>query len=344
MSKRLSKLAAAMLIYAGFAVYLYHPHFKGFDTPRLRDLFVVQVSLASLGCFVLSRRWVASFCGSLFAGAIYGFGPYMLGLAKFHATAGLLAAGVPWLFCPAAFGPKAKWRWLSRPRRKASYGLVALPFLVILAFFYISVQCRLFAIPTQAKLHLDDLASLLAPLVMAKRGITVVGFYHIPIASLIMGFSILLASRRFGIMTILVLGTILASCHSSFNVSPIIWLAIPVLCCSILIGAGMQGLASAGPADRGWILLPAVISAALAIVTLLLATKYFQIFLGLGAKYARLFVEAAKMYILSTIAVGIIFFMTRAKLRLHWLRWLVLCSATAVDVFLGARFIVDRIF
>ena len=261
----------------------------------------------------------------------------MLGLAKFHATAGLLAASVPWLFCPAAFCPKAKWQWLSRP-------LATLPFLVILAFFHISVQCRLFAIPTQAKLHLDDLAGLLAPLVMAKRGIRIVGFYHIPIASLIMGFLILLASRRLGIIIILVLGTILASCRSFLNVSPIIWLAVPVLCCSILIGAGMQGLVSVGWADRGWTLLPAVVSAALAILTLLLATKYFQMFLGLGAKYARLLVEAAKIYILGAIAVGIIFFMARAKLRLHWLRWLVLCSTTAGDVFLGARFIVDRIF
>jgi len=122
------------------------------------------------------------------------------------------------------------------------------------------------------------------------------------------------------------------------------WLAIPVLCCSILIGAGMQGLAWAGWADRGWILLPMAAMAALAIVTLLLATKYFQIFLGLGAKYGRLLVDAAKIYILGAVAVTIIFFMARAKLRLHWLRWVILCSATAIDVFWGARFIVDKIF
>ena len=106
----------------------------------------------------------------------------------------------------------------------------------------------------------------------------------------------------------------------------------------------MQGLVSAGWADRGWTLLPAVVSAALAIVTLLLATKYFQIFLGLGAKYARLFVEAAKMYILGAIAVGIIFFMARAKLRLRWLRQVLLCSSMAVDIFLGGQFVIDKIF
>lgn len=335
----LIRFAAAALLYTGFAAYLYQPYFKGFNALRLQDLFVINVCLASLGCFVLSRRWVASLCGSLFAGALYGFGLYTLGLAKFHATAGLLAASVPWLFCPAAFGPRGRWQWLNWP-------LTALPFLTIPLFFELSTHYSFFPLSINAKLRLADLASFIAPLVIAKRNIntTLVGFYHIPIASLVMGFSMLLKARRFGIIIIFAAGMILAFCGPFFDVSPIMWLAIPVLCCSILIGAGMQGLAWAGWADRGWILLPVAAMATLAIVILLLAARYFQFFLGLGDKYARLLVDAAKMYILGAIAVGIIFFMARAKLRLHWLRWLVLCSATAVDVFLGARFIVDKVF
>ena len=339
MSKNLNgllKFAVAAAIYVGFAVYLYHPHFKGFNALQLRDLFVVNVCLASLGCFLLSRRWVSSFWGSFFAGAIYGFGPFALGLAKFHPTAGLLAAAIPWLFCPAAFGPKAKWRWLSWP-------LSALPFLAIPLFFEVSAHYRLFAISTQTKLHLDDLAGLLAPLVAAKRSLTLVGFYHIPIASLIMGFSMLLKAKRFGIIVVFTIGTMLAFCDSFFNISPIVWLAFPVICCSVLAGVGMQGFAWAGSADRRWVLLSAAVMAVLAIVTLLLATKYFSVFAGLGTKYAKLLAEAAKMYILGAITVAIIFFMARAKLRLHWLRWLILGSATAADIFLGATFIVDHV-
>ena len=49
------------------------------------------------------------------------------------------------------------------------------------------------------------------------------------------------------------------------------------------------------------------------------------------------------MYIFGAIAVAIIFFMARAKLRIAALRWIILCSAMAVDIFLGARFIVDKI-
>jgi hypothetical protein len=315
---------------------LYQPHFKHFN--RLQYLLVVNVCLASLGCFVLSRRWVSAFWGSFFAGAIYGFGPFALGLANFHPTAGLLAATIPWLFCPAAFGPKARWRWVSWP-------LSALPFLAILLFFQVSIPYRLFAVWTQAKLHLGDLLGLIAPFYLAQRNITAtsVGVYHIPIAALLMGFSMLLAARRLGIITIFALGIVLACCGSFLSVSPVMWLTIPVLCCSILVGAGMQGLASAGFADRRWVLVTAIIMGVLAIVTLLLAIKCYQIFAGLGRGYAKLFMDSAWMYIFGAIAVAIIFFMTRAKLRIAALRWVILCSAMAVDIFLVATFIVDRI-
>jgi len=329
-------LAAAM-IYVAFAVYLYRPYFKNFD--KVQYLLVVNVCLGSLGCYVLSRRWVAGFGESLFAGAIYGFGPFILGLAKFHPTAGLLAAVIPWLFCPAAFGPKTKWRCLRIP-------LAVLPFLAIVLFFQVSTHYRLFPVSTQARLHLADLFGLLAPLIAARQNTTLIGFYHIPIAALIMGFSMLLAARRFSIIMIFAIGTILSFCdafNSFFEVSPVIWLAVPVLCCSVLVGAGMQGLASAGFADRGWVLAAAAIMCTLAIVTLLLATKYFQTFLGMGAGYAKLFTEAGKMYVLGAIVAAIIFFMIRAKLRMRQLRQVVLYAAMAVDIFLGARFIIDKI-
>ncbi len=335
MNKRFSKLAVAAAMYVGFAVYLYWPYFKHFNA--LRYLLLVNVCLASLGCFVLSRRWVSAFTGSFLAGAVYGFGPFVLGLAKFHPTAGLLAAAIPWLFCPAAFGPKAKWRWIAVP-------LSALPFLAIPLFFLLSARFRLFAIPTQARLHLEDLAGLLAPLVIANKNAALFSFYHVPMAPLIVGFCMLLKARRFGIMIIFCLGIVPAFCGSFLGISPIIWLAIPVLCCSVLVGAGTQGLILAGSADRRWILVVAVVIGALSIVTLLLATKYFQVFAGLGAGCAKLFVQTAEMYILAAVAVAIIFFIARAKLRLTAVRQILIASAMAVDIFLGARFIVDKIF
>ncbi len=334
MNKTFGESAAAMVVYIGFAAYLYLPHFKNFNSSQY--LLVVNVFLAGLGCYVLSRRWVSSFWGSLFAGVIYGFGPFMLSLAKFHPTAGLLAASIPWLFCPAAFGPKANWRWLRIP-------LSALPALMIILFFQVSSHYRLFAAPIQAQLHLADLLSLVAPLVAAQQSVTLVGFYHVPIAVLAMGFSMLLAARRFSVLTIFCLGIVLASCQPLLGVSPIIWLSFPALCCSVIIGAGLQGLCSAGFADKKWILVSTAFMAGLSIVTLLLATKFFQMLAGLGDKYAKLFLADAKMYVVGTIALLFIFFITCAKLRIAAIRLIILCSTLAVDIFLAARFIVDRI-
>ena len=345
-NKGLSRFAAAALIYSAFAVYLYQPYFKNFDT--VHYLRVVNVCLASLGCYVLSRRWVAGFPESFFAGAIYGFGPFTLWLAQFHPTVGFLVAGIPWLFCPAVFGPDTKWRWLRVP-------LSVLPFLAIVLFFQASARYGLHPIPIQLKLQSTDLAGLLAPLVAAKRQMTLVGFYHVPIAALIMGFSMLLApleilrtggteqkgrfltglaARRFGIIVILTAGTVLAFCDSSFNVSPIVWLAISVLCCSILVGAGMQGLICAGFADRNWILFTAIVMGTLAIVAL---------FAGLGKDAAQLFTETAKMHILGAIALVVLFLIARSKLRMRLLRQVLLCATMATDVFLGARLVIDQI-
>ncbi len=297
---------------------------------------VMNACFGSLGCYVLSRRWVAGFAGSFFAGAVYGFGPFLLWLVKFHPTAGLLVAAIPWLFCPAAFGPKKTWRFLA-------VLLSTLPFFMVILFFRVSARYGLYPVPIQLKLHLSALAGLLAPLVVAEREVTLVGFYHVPIAALVMGFSMLLAARRFGIIIIFTVGIMLASCRSFLDVSPIIWLAIPILCCSILIGAGIQGLICAGFADRKWILVDVMIMGMLTIVTLLLAIRYSQTFLMLRSGYAGLFVRTAEMYLLGAIVLAILFFLACAKLRWRRLWGGLLYIAIGLDIFLGARFIIDKI-
>ena len=357
MTKKYTRFALAAGLYTVFAVYLYHPYFRGFDSPQLRDLFVANICLASLGCYVLSRRWVAGFAESFFAGAVYGFGPYMLGLVKFHPTCGFLVAAIPWLFCPAVFGPEGKFK----PLRIL---LSLLPFLAIVLFFQISTRFGLDPIPITLKLHAADLAGLLAPLVAAKRSMILIGFYHVPVAALIMGFCMFMAplgflrsggvlhkgrlltavaARRYGIVIVFAVATILAFCDSLLQISPIIFAAISTLCCSVLIGVGMQGLISAGPADKRPVLLAAILLGILAIVTLLFATKYFQVFAGLADGYARLLTVTAKMYILGGSVVAMLFLIVRAKLRIHPVRQVLLYATMALDIFLGARFIVDTI-
>ncbi len=330
-------LILAALIYTALSFQLYHIHFQSFD--RWEWLLPVNVSLAALGCYLLSRRWVSSFVGSVFAGAVYGFGPFMLSLARFHPTAGLLVASIPWLFCPAAFGRNTKWRF-------AAGVSVSVPFILVIVFFQLSTHYGLFAVSTQARLRTDDLLSLLTPLVVAEHdaiGTNIIGFYHVPIAALLMGSAMLLAARRLHILVLMGTGIALSCWRPFFAVSPVIWLAIPALCCSVLIGAGIQGIISAGPADAKWLLAGSLIQTGFAIAALMLAARYFQVFLSLADEYARLFVRTGEMYILGAIAMMILFFLARARLRMAVVRTAVLCSALAVDIYLSATFIVDRL-
>ncbi len=335
------KFIAAVIIYITFAVYLFEPNLRGLS--RWKYLWIANVCVASTGCYILSRRWVAEFAGSFFAGAIYGFGPYMLSLPNFHPTAGFLVASIPWLFCPAAYCFKGRRRWLS-------ILFSTLPFIAIILFFQATTVLRLFVASTQSKLNLNELYSLFAPIVAAKRatiGTNLTGFYHVPLAGLIMGSAMLVSARRYGIMAIIFSSIILVffdSINSRLEISPVIWLSITTLCFSIITGAGFQGLASAGFADRKWILASAITLGVLAIVTLLLAAKCFQVFLSLGDGYARLFVEAAKMYLLGAIVLAICFFMTCGKLRMHPLRETLISIAFALDIFIGAEFIIGKFF
>jgi len=335
MKKGLVNVVAALAVYAGFAFYLFRPYLGKFDT--LDYLFLVNPVLAGVGCFLLSRRWVSGFWESLFSGCLYAFGPFLLGLAQYHPTAGSLAAAIPWLFLPAAFRPKRKGQWLSLP-------LCLLAFVAIVVFFQASAYYRLFPVSIQAKLHLSDLAGLAAPLVTVKRSLNVVGFYHVPLGVLAVGSTMLFNRRRFWVIITFVAGTVLASCDSFLGVSPIVWLSVPFVWCCVAAGLGMQALDSAGAADKGWVLAVAAGMAGLAIVALLLATRYFQVWAGLADDYAKLFVRTAWMFIAGAVAAGIIFFVARAKLRLRWLRLAVLCSAMAADIVSGAAFVVDRIF
>jgi hypothetical protein len=336
----------AAVLFGLFAAYLYRPHFADFKPWQW--LLPVNACLAAAGAYLLSRRWVAGFTGSFLAGTVYGFGPYLLGLGKFHPTAGLLAAAVPWLFLPAAL--------LRRKGGKCTAtALLALPFVAILLFFclftYVLAGHRLLAAPLQTGVRPSSLASLIAPLVFAKRDATLIGLWHIPLAALVLGVVMMWKARRYSILAVLSIGLLLAFSRSFLgagkiawlSVSPLLWLSIPMTWCAVLSGLGLQGLLEAGFSDRKWILTAAVVLGVLAIVALLLATKYFQFIFSLADRYARLFVAGARMYLLGAVATAIVFFMARQKLRAPWLRWAILCIALSVDIILSARYVVDSI-
>lgn len=340
----LSCVAGAAVIYLAFAIYLYRPYVGSFQTWQW--LLPASILAGALGCFVLSRRWVAGFTGSLLAGAVYGFGPYMLGLARYHPTVGLLAAGIPWLFAPAAL-------WGRRRHAFVRATLSLLPFLGVVLFFRVSAlaELRLFAAPIQARPQRVDLVGFIAPLVVVSRSAMLTSLYHVPVVAVVLGVAMMAKAHRYGLLVMALVGLALALGGSYLGpravvwlgVSPILWLSIPMTCLAVLAGLGLQGLLEAGHSDRKWILAALISAGALAVVTLLLAAKYFQVVFGLADGYARLFVEAAKMYLMAALAAGIVFVIARQRLRLQPLRWAVLCAALTFDIFLGARYLVDKI-
>jgi hypothetical protein len=331
MKKAACKFALAVLVYAAFSVYLYQPYFKRFDLEQV--CAILNLPLAGAGCYLLSRRWVGDFTESFFAGLMYGFGPFFLGLGGYHPAAGFLCAVVPWLFLPGGALTKHKGRWLGPV-------LSLIPVLAIILFFRLTAFWHFFAIPMDAKLHPADLKGLIGPLVTAGAQGNLIGFYHVPMGAVLMGISMLVAARRFGIMLLIASGTILAFCDSFFGISPVVWLSLPMVCCSVLTGVGMGGLIRAGFADRNWLLAIAGIMTVLAITAMAGGLGYVRWF---GSE-TGLLLESARMYLLGAITVAILFFIARAGLHNRIAAWLVLSAAMALDVFLGAREIVDAIF
>ncbi|HON92252.1 MAG TPA: hypothetical protein PK373_03325 [Sedimentisphaerales bacterium] len=332
----------AAILFVAFAGYLYLPH--GSRLAGWQWLLPVNACVAAFGAYVLSRRWTPGVSGAILAGLLYGFGPFLLGLAKAHPLAGLPAACVPWLFVPATLAQK-------RFGKAAGLGLLVLPFAAILLFSRVSASQRFFAAPLQTSVRPTDLAGFVAPLALIPRNSALVGLYHVPMAALVLGLAMMGKARRYSLLGLVLVGFVLAFSKTFLSarqvawlgVSPILWLSIPLTGCAVLAGIGLHGLIAAGYADRKWILAATIVLGGLAIAALLLAAHCFQVILGLGDGYARLFVEAAKAYLLGVVATGIVFGITHSKLRLHALRWAILCVALAVDIFLGARYIVDRL-
>jgi hypothetical protein len=317
------------------------PHFA--VSQQAKYLLPLGAVVGALGAFVLSRRWVAGFAGSFLAGAIYGFGPFMLSLARCHASAALLAACIPWLCAPAVF--------LGKRRRTLRLPLWLLPFAAIVAYFRICAAQRLFVTPVGCVPQGRDIVGFIAPLVMLDFSAVVVSLYHVAIAPLIIGLAMIVTARRYNILFLLAAGSILAFSRSYLSPdwavwlggSPVLWLSLPMTALAILAAVGLQGLIEAGSGDKKWVLIAALSQTLLAIVTLLLATRYFQVIFHLADPYAKLFVEEAKMYLLGMMAVAMVFLMTYRQLRLHWLRWLILSTALALDIFLSARYLVDKV-
>lgn len=335
-----AKITSAVVIYIALCSYLYYPWLADFEPQQY--LVILNSIAGALGCFVLSRRWISAYLGSLFAGAVYGFSPFAFGFAAYHPLAGVTLAALPWLFCPAAFWRKTHGHpKLSRQKGATSAAamitalLCLIPFAAIMLFFWLCAHQRglsLFPVPLQQKLTFANMAGLAAPLTLKPHEF-VFSFYHVPLVAFLMGLCMYVALGRPGIIIVAGISLVLSFSNPVAQVSPVVWGLIPMLFGAILVGLGMEGLAWAGASDCKWILFCIVVTAAVAGVCFYLSTRT-----------TTAYRDAAVMHLMAAVLAGIVFFLAKANIRLHAVRWTLMCAGAGIDILLNARFILNEIF
>lgn len=321
--------AGATLLYLVLAVYLFGPYIR-VRFPEVAAYAMHSVA-GALGCFVLSRRWISSFGGSLFAGAIYGFCPFMLSFSAFHPAAGLPAALLPWMFCPAVYY-RAR---LAKTGAQSTLNilLAILPFALIAAFFQLSAGVGGFFMPIQVRTGWQHVIGLAIPLWGGVR--FSLSVYHVALPAFALGLMMYVIVRRMSVLITVAAAVLLSLADPVFAVPPIFWLAVPMLYAAVLTGLGLQGLAWAGASDRRWIFGCTLAVGAMAILMLVLNAS------GRGGPVFRV---TGLSYALAAIMTASIFFLTRSKLRWNLFRWILLCGGIAVDIACSARFLIDRFF
>ena len=324
----------ALCIYLAAGIYLYHGRA---DFSNINHCIIVLNSVvAAAGCYVLSRRWVSSFAGSVLAGLVYGFSPFAFGLACYHPGAGVPFAMAGWLFCPAAFLD----RWTALTQRGFWKTIVTallsmLPFVITVLYFYLLALPQLgpfFPLPKNTKLELISFAGLVAPLAMEPHNF-IFSLFHIPAIFCLFGIFMYYSSGRIWAELLVVASICMAFCGAFFQTPPIIWIFVAMLFLSVLTGLGIDGMASAGRADTKWILACVIVAAGLAVVMFLASLRF-------GGYY----ILSAIMYGIAAVLTGSIFFMARGGLRWRLLRLIFLYTAAVVDIFIIAEKIIARIF
>jgi hypothetical protein len=318
-------LLFALVIFSALAVLLFLPSLPIHNSKEY--LTILNSILAATGCFLLSRRWLASFDASAIAGAVFGFGPFLLSFKIYHPLAGSVVALLPWLFCPVALWDR--YSPPSAPLQTRRLILLLVPFGCILLFFWLSSQPWLGPydlMPRTQQFHLTDLPTLAGFPGPWGKQITL-GLYANVFILGVMGLFVYLALLRVSVLIPVLAGLVLTFFQPIFNVPPVLWMAIPMLFVSILAGLGAQALAWAGTADRKWILLCMLIAALLG--GLCLAKAWFG--------QDRGFLFSAGMYGISFLMTAILFFLVRAQLRWHLFRWILIAAAAGLDLFITGR-------
>lgn len=325
-------LTAAVVMYLLLSIALYEPvlnALKGLD-------FLIPLCpvFAASGCCLLSRRWLAGFFPQLIAGAVYGFGPYLLSFGAYHPLAGMCAAAVPWLFCPAVlWKPYGSGSLLQRGEKLL---FTAIPFVMIFLYFWIPAQSWIGPysfMPKTQWLTISDLWALAGSYTPGSKIIG--GLYPVSVILALMGLFVYLHLLRILVLLPVAAGLLLALWRPLGPVGPMVWLSIPMLFLSILTALGSQAFVSAGFSDRKWILycLPAAI-----VLSILTLWRQFP------TSRSNWLVHPAGMYVLSALMIALIYFIVRIQWRGHLLRRLLILTTVGINLWIGARQILTVLY
>jgi len=323
---------AAVALYLCLAVFLYLPQFHVDNKKAVLCGF--NTVAAAWGAYFISKRWINNWTPSLFAGAVYGFGPFALSFEMFHPFAGLSFAMVPWLLLPAVYWHKGKTPDAFRFSVRAL--LTLLPFAGIVLLFWITAQPwtgPVFMIPKELSMTAKDFVDLIFPL-RRSGSIVPFGLYHCPLVFALMGVFVYVKLQRIALLIPIAAGLVLAFWEPVFQVPPIVWAAFPILFLSLLCGLGFQAFLFAGKADTKWIL---VCAATVSILAAFFAGLAIRIIL-----IREVFELTMLMYALTAAALWILLVLVRLNLRWPWFKWAILTAAAAIDLLFSARYLIDK--
>ncbi len=332
---RVLQPVAAVVLVSVLAAYLFQPHWFQLGIGPKKILLPLNAILAAMGGYVVTRRWISSFDASLLAGVIYGFGALGLSFIKYHFTAGLCYAVVPWLLCPAVYYHSGHSGGVAKTI--ISSLLTLMPFAAIAGLFWIASHHwagPLFLMPKYRILEISDLWGLITPMTFASQPMAI-GFYHMPLMMILMGLFVFAVSGRETLLLPVLVGVILSLLGPILDVTPIIWLSFPALFLSVMAGLGIQAMAWAGKADRFWI--------GLCVLAALILSG-FNYMLSLSNPQSAPYVHAAWLFFVSAAGIGVIFLLASKSIRLTWLRWIILFGLCVYDIVMTSPALVDSLF
>ena len=325
---------AAVVLYGGLASFLcLHTG----NTDKTMIIFAASSVAAAWGAYFVSRRWINGWMPSLFAGAVYGFGPFSVSFEMFHPLTGAAVVMVPWLLLPSVYWHKSKSPSAVRFMIRAVLAL--LPFAGIGLLFWTSSQPwagPIFLMPKDLAMNVEDFAELIFPL-RQTGGFVEFGLYHCSTVTALMGLFVYYKLKRIAFLIPIAAGLILSFCEPVLQVSPIVWAAFPILFLSMLSGLGFQAMVYAGKADSKWV-------ATCAVFASILAAFFGAMSVRIVDPFRLQFEVTAVMYAMTAAAIWITVFCIHKFPRHQLPRWIILTAVMAIDLVYSARYLMDVLF